>query len=153
MSAPLSAAWARAAATAVSKSSPTSRTSAPRARIRASLPRFARVDAKTTERTPAGPAANATPWPKFPADAQTTGRSGPRTPSRTRASIATHVPRPLNERIGLTVSTLTMTGTPSRADSPSWTNCGEFVNAGWIARCAARIASAERASSSIISTG
>jgi hypothetical protein len=108
---------------------------------------------ETTGRTPAGPAANATPWPKFPADAQTTGRSGPRTPSRTRASIATHVPRPLNERIGLTVSTLTMTGTPSRADSPSWTNCGEFVNAGWIARCAARIASAERAMSSITSTG
>ena len=40
-------------------------------------------------------------------------------------AIATHVPRPLNERIGLTVSTLTMTGTPRRADRPSWTYCGE----------------------------
>ena len=38
--------------------------------------------------------------------------------------MATHVPRPLNERIGLAVSTLTTTGTPRRADRPSWTYCG-----------------------------
>ena len=39
-------------------------------------------------------------------------RSGPILPSPARAWTTTQVPRPLNERIGLTVSTLTMTGHP-----------------------------------------
>ena len=70
------------------------------------------------------------PWPKFPADAQTIARSGPILPSPARAATATHVPRPLNERIGFDVSTLTMTGTPRRRDSPSWTYCGESRKTG-----------------------
>ena len=79
----------------------------------------------TTAGIPSARAAYATPWPKLPAEAQTIGRSGPILPSPARAVTAVHVPRPLNERIGLAVSTLTMTGTPSRADRPSWTYWGE----------------------------
>jgi pimeloyl-ACP methyl ester carboxylesterase len=77
--------------------------------------------------TPRARAAYATPWPKLPADATTTGRSGAILPSPARPCTATHVPRPLNEPIGLTDSTLTTTGTPSRLDNPSWTNCGDAV--------------------------
>ena len=51
------------------------------------------------------------------------------------------MPRPLNDRIGFTVSTLTTTGTPSRALSPSLTYCGEWVNAGSMDAAAVRIAS------------
>jgi hypothetical protein len=115
-------------------------TVAPRARIRAILPRFALRDVNTIAAAPTARAAYATPWPKLPAEATTTARSGPILPSPVRPWTATQVPRPLNERIGLTVSTLTTTGTPSRALSPSWTNCGEPVNAGSIAAAAARMA-------------
>src|SRR6185503_17352182 len=79
--------------------------------------------------------------PKLPADATTTGCLGPILPSPASPWTATHVPRPLNARIGLTVSTLTTTGTPSRALSASWTYCGEPVKTGSIEADAARIAS------------
>ena len=59
-------------------------------------------------REPSARAAKATPWPKLPALTQATGRSGPILPSPARALTAIHVPRPLNERIGLAVSTLTI---------------------------------------------
>ena len=65
---------------------------------------------------------------------------GPILPSPARAWIAIHVPRPLNERIGLVVSTLTMTGTPRRRDSPSWRYWGEWMNARSIRSWAARMA-------------
>ena len=58
--------------------------------------------ANTTERTPSGPAAYATPCPKLPAEAHDDRPIGADPPSSASAWIATHVPRPLNERIGLT---------------------------------------------------
>ena len=110
-----SAAYASDAPRALSKSSPASMTSAPSARIRSSLPRLAWRDVKTMAGIPSARAAYATPCPKLPAETHAIGRSGPALPSPARPLTATHVPRPLNERIGLTVSTLTMTGTPRRA--------------------------------------
>ena len=82
------------------------------------LARLAWRDVNTMAGIPSARAAYATPWPKLPAETQAIGRSGPILPSPARALTATHVPRPLNERIGLTVSTLTMTGTPRRRDRP-----------------------------------
>ena len=82
------------------------------------------------------------------------GRSCRSRPSRRRASAldlaeraagpptASHVPRPLNERIGLIASTLTTIGAPARSLSPSETNCGESRNSGGTDVYAARIASA-----------
>src|ERR1700751_3145407 len=89
------------------------------------------------------------PWPKLPAEAHTTGRSGPIRPSSARAPTTNQVPRPLNDRIGLSVSTLRITGTPSLAESPSWTYCGPARKTGSMASSAAAIASG--ASSGIVS--
>ena len=110
--------------------------------MRSTLPRLALCDAKMTAGTPRARAAYATPCPKLPAETATIARPGPILPSPASAWTTTHVPRPLNERIGLTVSTLTMTGTPRRRDRPSWTYCGEWVKAGSIRSWASRIASA-----------
>ena len=77
-------------------------------------------------------------------------RSGPIRRSAASAWTTRDVPRPLNERIGLTVSTLTMTGTPSRADRPSWTNCGPPRNTGSIASRAARMAAGSSSGMAII---
>ena len=110
--------------------------------MRSTLPRLALWDAKMTAGTPRARAAYATPCPKLPAETATTARPGPILPSPASAWTTTHVPRPLNERIGLRVSTLTMTGTRRRRDRPSWTYCGEWVKAGSIRSWASRIASA-----------
>ena len=117
--------------------------------MRATFARFARVEQNTTAGTPRARAAYATPWPKLPADTHTTARSGPTLPSPASAAIATHVPRPLNERIGLTVSTLTTTGTPRRADRPSWTYWGVPVKTGSIRPWAARMAAGSRSGCAI----
>ena len=72
-------------------------------------------------------------------------------PASASAWTASHVPRPLNARIGLTVSTLMMTGTPRRADRPSWTYCGESMKTASMRPWAARIAAGS--SSGIVSMG
>jgi hypothetical protein len=70
-------------------------------------------------------AAYATPWPKLPADATTTPRCSPTLPASTSSESASHVPRPLNDPMGLGVSSLTTTGTPICSLSGSEMNCGE----------------------------
>ena len=107
-------------------------------------------DAKTTVDTPTSRAAYGIPCPKFPAEATTIGRLGPIFPSPASRWTATHVPRPLNERMGLSVSTFTMTGEPSRADRPGWRYWGEPVNAGSIVAWTARMASASSSGTRII---
>ena len=67
--------------------------------------------------------------------------------------MAIHVPRPLNERMGLTVSTLTMTGTPSRPDRPSWTYWGASRKTGGSWAWAARMAAGVRSSLGITAGG
>ena len=104
------AAYASDASRAASKSSPASMTSRPGPHPRD----LAAVGRATRTRSPGCRAPG--PHRRRPArscrPSQTIGRSGPILPSPASARTAIHVPRPLNERIGLTVSTLTMTGTP-----------------------------------------
>ncbi len=61
---------------------------------------LALTEAKTTMGSPAATAARARPCPKFPADAVTSGPEA--APDLTNQSV----PRPLNDRMGFSVSTL-----------------------------------------------
>ena len=100
-------------------------TSAPSARIRAILRAVRPARREDDGRDAEGPGGVRDALAEV-AGRRADDRAGPARscPPPARAATATHVPRPLNERIGLTVSTLTITGTPSRADRPSWTYCG-----------------------------
>src|SRR4029077_17798513 len=74
------------------------------------------------------------PWPKFPAEAVTSGGE-----FSARLDTRKSVPRPLKQRIGLIVSTFRRTRIPSG----SLSNWGEFRNTGSIERDAASIRSSE----------
>ena len=98
---------------ASSKSSPTWVTVAPSARIRSTLPRLALLrredDRRHAERARGVRDALPEVAGRGRDDRAGPDRSSPPPPARGRRPTS---PRPLNERIGLTVSTLTMTGTP-----------------------------------------
>src|SRR5688572_30601135 len=105
--------------------------------MRSILSGLACSDVKTVSASPRLRAAKAIPWPKLPAVVQTRwGR-----PSSAAARYS--APRPLNERIGFRVSTLTTNRQPSRGSRVSARNCGESRNTGSIRVAACAIRSSE----------
>lgn len=121
---------------ALSKSSPSWTTAAPSLCIAAIFAGLACVDAKIVSARARFAAAQARPWPKLPAEAETIGVS-----SSSRLAIHQSVPRPLKERIGFSVSTFANSRNPSAALAAACSTSGESRNVESMAREAATIPS------------
>ena len=106
---------------------------------------FAWRDEKTVSGIPDRRAAQASPWPKFPADPVThpgvpAGRPRSRaTASGPRRAPNQQAPRALKLRIGFTHSTLTLTRQPAATPSGAEANSGVSRNSRGIAARAASI--------------
>ena len=97
----------------------TRRTSAPSRRIASSFRGLEPLGANMVAPTPRRAAARATPWPKFPVEVATTAFGMSLRPAKSAS-----VPRPLKERIGLRVSTLSQSAQSRAASSGVWLSAG-----------------------------
>src|ERR671925_153319 len=115
-------------------SSPSSRTSAPKAAIWRSLSGLVVLAATTVTARPRREPLYASPCPRFPALAHTTRDA----PCFWATPATVSVPRPLKLRTGLSVSTFSVTEHPSARPSGAHTSAGVSRNTGSISPTAPR---------------